>query len=150
MDYNLRPYKNSKLVTEKTSLGKYCIRIDYSPRSIGRMGPGGIYILTDNFSYLHTTSPSESKEEAMAYAEGYVDCLNQFYNSGQTYTDENKNSYTKKRDEELQKHRKDCYGQEVVTTPWASSKKELIEVLEGAYKAGWDEKLSELKNDVGD
>jgi hypothetical protein len=149
MNYNLRVYKNSKLVTEKTSLGKYCIRIDYSPRTIRHKPPGEVYIHTDNFSYVHTTSPSETKEEAMAKAEGYVDCLNQFYNSGQTYTDENNNSYTKKRDKELKEHRNYCYGQDVLPT-WASSMNELIEVLEGAYKAGWDEKLSELRNDVGD
>jgi hypothetical protein len=96
MNRNFRFYRNSKLVIEETTSGKYCIRVDYLPPSIRTRGPGATHVVTNNyFSYIHTTSPSETKEEAMAKAEGYVDCLNQFYNCDQTYTNKNKDFYKK-------------------------------------------------------
>lgn len=167
--YNHRQYKNSKFLTETISPKEHFIKIYYSPRTIKRVleTGGEIFEIVDNFSHVHNTPPYETKKEANAYAEGYVDCLNHFYNCGQTYTDANKDSYIKEQEKGekqhredryghdvvslLQKNRKDRYGENVVTT-WASMKV-LINVLEREYKKGWEDKLSELKNidgDVGD
>jgi hypothetical protein len=85
----------------------------------------------------------------MAHAEGYVDCLDHFYRCHQTYTNQNKNSYTEEHEKMLQEHRKKEYGQDVEIL--FDSMGRVLKTLEAAYEAGWDEKLLELeKNHVGD
>ena len=141
MNHNFRSYRNSKLVIEETTSGEYCIRVDYLPRSIRHLAPGVSQVVTNNndFSYIHTTSPSQTKEEAMAKAEGYVDCLNHFYNY-QTDTNKNKDFCKEKYKENLKWHKENPDDQDKNSSV---SDRE----LELAYKEGWDKKFSELKND---
>lgn len=140
MNHNFRSYKNSRLVIEETTSGEYCIRVDYLPRNKRVLGPGAEQVVTNNnFSYIHTTSPSETREEAMAKAEGYVDCLNQFYNY-QPYRNKNKDFYEKNYKENLKWHKENSNDQDENSS---ASERE----LELAYKEGWDKKFSELKND---
>jgi hypothetical protein len=158
---NYRPYKNySRLVLKTIGSNKF-ISIYYAPSTIAGVYPeefqGDVRVHTDNFSHVHDTPFYATEEEAMAHAEGYVDCLHHFYKCRQTYTNENKDSYPEARNKELQEHNfvipsKNRYGQGLLT-PSVSSIEKLINVLEEIYKKGWDEKLSELENideEVGD
>jgi hypothetical protein len=134
--YSSRPYRSSRLVL-KASGSKKFVSIDYSPATINP-------IQTNNFSHVHDTPPYSTRDEAMAHAEGYVDCLSHFYSKcGQTYTDKNKDSYTEEHKKMLQDHREKHYGQDVKVL--GDSMGEVLGILEVAYEAGWDEKLSELK-----
>jgi len=140
MNRNFRSYKNSRLVIEETTSGEYCIRVDYLPQNIRAVGSGATQVTYNNdFSYIHTTSPSETREEAMAKAEGYVDCLNQFYNY-QLYTNRNRDFYEINYRENLKWHKEHPDDQDENSSVSEGE-------LELAYKEGWDKKFSELRND---
>lgn len=144
--YDYSRYRKSQLITKVSGSEKF-VSIDYAPRTIaGFQGSKGeIPVQTDNFSHVHDTPLYATEEEAMAHAKGYVDCLSHFYSSycGQTYTDKNKDSYTEEYKKKLQDHRENQYGQDVKIL--GDSMGEALKTLEVAYEAGWDEKLSELK-----
>jgi hypothetical protein len=135
--YSSRTYRSSQLVLKESGSKKF-VSIDYSPATINPLQK-------TNFSHVHDTPPYSTRDEAMAHAEGYVDCLSHFYSNycGQTYTDKNKDSYTEEHKKMLQDHRNKHYGQDVKVL--GDSMDEVLTTLEVAYEAGWSEKLSELK-----